>query len=75
MTSYFFLFLNTEGVRANRGMKDATNKEIAGWSGRWFTNARDRNGNRQARRQEAGKTAGPQIVEEAIGEDAPAGVE
>ncbi|XP_034021277.1 uncharacterized protein LOC117505857 [Thalassophryne amazonica] len=41
----------TEGIRTNNGMQDTSDRDIANWAGRWFTNARDRQGDRQARRQ------------------------
>ncbi|XP_041467577.1 uncharacterized protein LOC121417911 [Lytechinus variegatus] len=50
-----------KGVRANRGMKETSDKDIASWCGRWFTNARDRKGDRLARR-----LAKPQIAEDVL---------
>ncbi|XP_072163639.1 uncharacterized protein [Diadema setosum] len=42
-----------KGIRANKGMRDTSEREIALWAGRWFTNARDRRGERHVRKQVA----------------------
>ncbi|XP_030844266.1 uncharacterized protein LOC105439294 [Strongylocentrotus purpuratus] len=44
------LAVMTNGIRGNKGYRDASEKEIYASMGTWFTGSRDRNGERNARR-------------------------